>query len=93
MLKDIIAVQLLKNYQLHLTFEDDRSGIVDLIEMIEFTGIFEPIKDPEYLATVRVDLDPVVLYTKISHPDYTATDIRDRLLPSLMSGKVTVENS
>jgi hypothetical protein len=105
MLKDIIAVQPLKGYQVHLTFEDDRSGIVDLTEMIEFTGIFEPIKDPEYFATVRVDpelgticwdngadLDPVVLYTKISHPDYTATDIRDRLLPSLMSGKVVVQN-
>jgi hypothetical protein len=80
MLKDVIAVKPIKDYQLHLTFEDGKEGIVDLTEIIEFSGIFEPLQDPVYFATVRVDpdlgticwengadLDPVVLYAKITN--------------------------
>jgi Protein of unknown function (DUF2442) len=74
-LKDIIAVQPLENYQLHLRFEDDIEGIVDISQLIEFRGIFAPLQDPAYFATVTVnpeigtlvwdcgaDLDPDVLY-------------------------------
>jgi hypothetical protein len=58
MLKDIIAVQPLKRYQLHLTFEDRKEGIIDLAEIIEFSGIFEPLKNPAYFATVHVGSRP-----------------------------------
>jgi len=39
MLKDVIAVKPIKDYQLHLTFEDGKEGIIDLAEIIEFSGI------------------------------------------------------
>jgi hypothetical protein len=80
MLKDVIAVKPIKDYQLHLTSEDGKEGIIDLAEIIEFSGIFEPLQDPVYFTTVRVDpdlgticwengadLDPVVLYAKITN--------------------------
>jgi len=86
MLKDIVAVQPLDRYKLHLTFEDDVEGIVDIAELIEFTGVFEPLRDWAYFAQVTVnpdlgticwdngaDLDPDVLYSLVANqslPDY-----------------------
>jgi len=86
MLKDIVAVQPLDRYKLHLTFEDDVEGIVDIAELIEFTGVFEPLRDRAYFAQVTVnpdlgticwdngaDLDPDVLYSLVANqslPDY-----------------------
>jgi Protein of unknown function (DUF2442) len=82
MLKDIIAAQTLKNYHLHLQFEDGVEGIVDLRQLVEFSGVFSPLESPEYFAQVRVhpelgtviwdngaDLDPDVLYAIVSGQD------------------------
>jgi hypothetical protein len=75
MLQDIVFVKSLKDYQLRLHFEDNQEGIVDIQQQIQFTGVFEPLKNPEYFAQVKVnpelgtiqwpngaDLDPDVLY-------------------------------
>ncbi|MBW4635731.1 MAG: DUF2442 domain-containing protein [Iphinoe sp. HA4291-MV1] len=79
MLKDIIAVEPTENYQLHIRFEDGVEGIVDISKLIKFTGVFAPLQDKEYFATVELnpevgtiqwqsgaDLDPDVLYALIS---------------------------
>lgn len=79
MLQDIIAVNPLKHYKLYLRFEDNQDGIVDIQKQIEFTGVFEPLKDLEYFAQVKInpelgtiqwpngaDLDPDVLYEVIT---------------------------
>ena len=79
MLKDIVAVNPLENYQLYLKFEDNQEGIVDISQLIEFTGIFAPLQDLTYFAQVKVnpewgtiywengaDLDPDVLYALIT---------------------------
>jgi hypothetical protein len=79
MLQDIIAVNPLKNYKLYLRFEDNQDRIVDIQKQVEFTGVFEPLKDLEYFAQVKVnpelgtiqwpngaDLDPDVLYEVIT---------------------------
>jgi len=87
MLRDIIAVYPLDGYKLHLTFEDGVGGIVDIANIIEFTGIFEPLVNPTYFAQVAVnsdigtiswpngaDLDPDVLYSVVADqplPNYT----------------------
>lgn len=89
MLKDIIAAQPLDGYQLRLKFEDEVEGVVDIAELIEFTGIFEPLSDPAYFAQVTVnpdlgticwengaDLDPDVLYAIVAQqplPVYAQT--------------------
>lgn len=79
MLKDIIQVAVLSEYNLHLTFEDGLEGVVDVSKMIEFSGIFSPLQDIAYFNQVRVnpdigticwpneaDLDPDVLYAQVS---------------------------
>ena len=91
MLKDIISVQSIAPHQLHLRFEDGIEGTIDLTQIITFSGIFAPLQDPQYCATVKVnselgtvvwengaDLDPDVLYaivTQIDIPDYTALQL------------------
>jgi Protein of unknown function (DUF2442) len=91
MLKDIVAVQPRDPYQLFLRFEDGVEGTVDLIQLIQFSGIFLPLKDPSYFAQVQIhpelgtvvwqngaDLDPDVLYAIVtgqSIPDYSNASI------------------
>jgi hypothetical protein len=80
MLKDIIEVKPLENYQLYLKFEDNQEGIVDLEQFVEFEGVFNPLKDLDYFRTVKLnpdwgtiywdngaDLDPDVLYSLVTH--------------------------
>lgn len=79
MLKDIIAVKPLSNYRLSLEFEDGVNGIIHVATLIEFVGVFAPLRDPVYFAQVRVnqelgtitwpneaDLDPDVLYSYLT---------------------------
>jgi hypothetical protein len=88
MLKDIISAQAIHPHQIRLRFEDGIEGTIDLTHIIEFSGIFAPLQDPDYFSTVQVnpeigtitwsngaDLDPDVLYaivTKQPIPDYSA---------------------
>ena len=79
MLKDIISVKPLEGYQLYLCFEDGTEGIVDISQVIQFTGIFAPLQDRAYFSQVQVnpeigtiswsneaDLDPDVLYSIVT---------------------------
>lgn len=79
MLKDVVEVRPLEGYQLFLRFEDGVQGEVDLASLVEFKGIFAPLKDREFFAQARVDrelgtvvwpngadLDPDVLYAHVS---------------------------
>lgn len=79
MLKDIVEVHPLTNYQLKLRFEDGVEGIIDLSKLVQFTGVFEPLKNPDYFNQVKLssewgtvywdsgaDLDPDVLYSHLS---------------------------
>ncbi|MEG4024187.1 DUF2442 domain-containing protein [Microcoleus sp. S13C4] len=80
MLKDISSVQPLENYQLYLKFEDNQEGVVDISQLIEFTGIFAPLQDLTYFKQVKLnpewgtiywengaDLDPDVLYSIVTN--------------------------
>jgi hypothetical protein len=80
MLKDIIEVKPLNNYQLYLKFEDNQEGIINLEEIIKFVGIFQLLKDLDFFKTVKInpdwgtiywengaDLDPDVLYSLITN--------------------------
>lgn len=78
MLKDIVSVNPLGGYSLHLCFEDGVQGVVDLGTVISFRGIFAPLQDVGYFQQVRVDpelgsvswpngadVDPDVLYARL----------------------------
>jgi Protein of unknown function (DUF2442) len=93
MLKDIIAAQPLEDYHLHLQFEDGVEGIVNLRQLVEFSGIFTALASPEYFAQVQVhpelgtvvwengaDLDPDVLYAIVSGqdiPTYSTYEVQE----------------
>ena len=79
MLQDVINVECLGGYQLRLRFEDGVEGIVDISELVKFTGIFAPLEGRNYFVRVNVDpdigtvcwpngadLDPDVLYAAIT---------------------------
>jgi hypothetical protein len=79
MLKDIVAVKPLAGYQLWLRFEDGVEGVVDINQIIAFSGIFAPLQDLDYFAQVQIhpelgaivwqngaDLDPDVLYSIVT---------------------------
>lgn len=87
MIKDIVAVKPLADYQLWLRFEDGAEGVVDVSQLIQFSGIFAPLQDLATFAQVQIhaelgtiiwqngaDLDPDVLYsivTKSPIPTYS----------------------
>ena len=79
MLKDIVCVELLSDFRLHLEFEDGIAGDVDVAALVPFEGVFEPLRDKTFFDRVRVDkdsgtivwpngadLDPDVLYALVS---------------------------
>lgn len=85
MLRDVVAVEVLGQYRLALTFDEGERREIDLEPLLAFTGVFEPLKDEDYFRQVRVnadvgtivwpngaDLCPDVLYEK-SVP-WTGTD-------------------
>ena len=55
MLQDILQAKHLGGHKLHLRFEDGVEGDVDLETFVKFTGVFEPLKDPDYVGRVRVE--------------------------------------
>ncbi|MBX9877692.1 MAG: DUF2442 domain-containing protein [Candidatus Obscuribacterales bacterium] len=78
MLKDVIEVKPLGDYRLFVRFEDNVSGEIDLAELIQFNGVFEPLLDTCKFQEVSVskelgticwpngaDVAPEVLYEKL----------------------------
>jgi hypothetical protein len=92
MLKDVVSVTPLDGYRLRLRFEDGAVGEVDVAGLIEFRGVFAPLREKAVFDQVRVDpelgtvvwpgggdLDPDVLYAHATGqplPDLTPTWIR-----------------
>lgn len=86
MLKDIVVVKPLADYQLWLRFEDGVEGVVDISQLIQFSGIFAPLQNRATFAQVEIhpelgtivwqngaDFDPDVLYAIVAGspiPDY-----------------------
>jgi hypothetical protein len=88
-LKDIVDVQPLDGYRLKLRFEDGAEGVIDVAQLVSFTGVFAALRDRTEFLAVRVDpelgticwpsgadLDPDVLYSLVTHtalPSYEAS--------------------
>jgi len=41
----------------HVRFEDGITADVDLAYLLDYGGVFEPLRDPEYFRLLRVDRD------------------------------------
>jgi hypothetical protein len=79
MLKDVVFVEPMADYRIHLRFEDGLEGIVDVAKLVLFKGVFTPLNNVSEFVKVRVntdlgivewdcgaDLDPDVLYAVVS---------------------------
>lgn len=49
MLKDIVQVHPLGDYRLYIRFEDGVEGKIDIEKITNFSGIFAPLKDENFL--------------------------------------------
>ena len=93
MLRDVVSVQPLSEHRLRVTFDDGVEGIVNVAQMVRFTGVFEPLHDPAFFSQVKLngelgtvywpndaDLDSDVLYAKITGvpiPEYVYAKDRE----------------
>ncbi|GEM_PF-1446048 len=86
-LVDVIEVKVLKDYQLHLKFENGVEGDIDVAELVPFEGVFAPLKDKNFFARVRInpeigticwengaDISPAVLYENIKNEPFKYAD-------------------
>ena len=55
MLKDVVSVEPLPQHRLRVRFDDGAEGIVDIARMVEFTGVFEPLRAPSFFAQAKVN--------------------------------------
>ncbi len=75
----IVEARALKDYQLHLRFDDGTEGVVDVQKLVPFDGVFAPLQDRNYFQQVQVepdfgaiywpngaDLDPDVLHSTVT---------------------------
>jgi hypothetical protein len=78
-LKDIVEVHPLDGYRLHLKFEDGAEGVIDLDQLVPFSGVFASLRERSEFVSVQVnpelgtvcwpsgaDLDPGVLYSLVT---------------------------
>jgi len=54
-LPEVVGVEVLGDHRLRLTFADRTDGVVDLTWLLGRGPVFEPLRDVDYFALVRVD--------------------------------------
>jgi hypothetical protein len=54
---DLVSANYIDGYQIELTFEDGKSGIVDFQKYIEKGGIFSRLKDLELFRNFQINKD------------------------------------
>ncbi len=57
MLTHIIDIEPLSNYQLSLSFDDGKVGILDMNETISLGGVFSKLADRSFFAQVQISED------------------------------------
>ncbi|TMK39801.1 MAG: DUF2442 domain-containing protein [Actinobacteria bacterium] len=44
-----------RGYTVRVDFEDGTTGDIDLSYLLDYGGVFEPLRDPDYFRRLRVD--------------------------------------
>ena len=52
--RDIISVEVLPDYRLHLRFADGIEGTINIQKHISFEGLFAPLADPSFFGRVAI---------------------------------------
>lgn len=53
----LIEAKPLDGYVVHVRFEDGLTADVDLSYLLEYGGVFQPLRDPEYFRRLRADAE------------------------------------
>ena len=53
----LIEAKPTESYAVHVRFEDSTSANLDLSYLLDYGGIFEPLRDPEYFRQLKADPD------------------------------------
>jgi len=53
----LIEATAKEGYAVHVRFEDSTSADVDLSYLLDYGGIFKPLRDPEYFRQLTADPD------------------------------------
>ncbi len=53
----LTEAQPLDGYTVHVQFEDGTRADVDLSYLLDYGGVFEPLRDPAYFAQLRADTE------------------------------------
>jgi len=72
----LVEAEPLDDYEVHLRFADGLAADVDLSYLLDFGGVFEPLRDPEFFRQVfidgpsiawpnKADIAPETLYDKV----------------------------
>jgi hypothetical protein len=57
MMNDLVEVRYLGGHCLYLRFADGTAGEIEVRPLLQFTGVFETLRDPQFFALVRVNPD------------------------------------
>ena len=57
MLRDVVEARPVGGYRVYIRFDDGVAGEVDLAAVINFEGVFAPLRAPEKFAQVQVAPD------------------------------------
>ena len=53
----LVEAQPLEGYMVHVRFEDGTTADVDLSYLLDYGGVFEPLRDSAYFAQLRADAE------------------------------------
>lgn len=53
----LIEATPIADYGVHVRFEDSTSADIDLSYLLDYGGVFEPLRDPEYFRQLRADTE------------------------------------
>jgi hypothetical protein len=53
----LTEAQPLDGHAVHVRFEDGTTADVDLSYLLDYGGVFEPLRDPAYFARLRADAE------------------------------------
>ena len=51
----LVDAEPVSGYTVHVRFEDGGSGDVDLSYLLDYGGVFEPLRDPDFFRQLRAD--------------------------------------
>ena len=52
---DLVEARPLDGYRVHLRFADGLAAAVDLSYLLEYGGVFEPLRDIDFFRKLRID--------------------------------------